>query len=58
MVQLMDVVGNVNHAVIIVGYRIFDSNHKKALPLTLDSLNLIFYPLVGEAMFVVFEYLF
>ena len=37
LVQLMDSVGNVIHAVIIVGYWIFDSNYKKAFPLTLDS---------------------
>ena len=29
LVQLMDTVGNVNHAVSIVGYWIFDSNYKK-----------------------------
>ena len=44
LVQLMDIVGNFNHAVSIFGYWIFDSNHKKALLLTLDSLNLIFSP--------------
>ena len=34
LVQLMDSLGNVNHAIIIVGYWIFDSNYKKALFLT------------------------
>ena len=41
MVKLMDTVGNVNHAVIIVGYWIFESNYRKALPLTTESLNVI-----------------
>ena len=32
--QLMDSLGNVNHAISIVGYWIFDSNYEKALCLT------------------------
>ena len=40
---------NVNHAVIIV-----DFNYKKLLPLTLDSLNIICSPLVGEESFSLF----
>ena len=39
LVQLMETGGNVNDAVSIVGYWIFDSNYKFALPLTIDSLN-------------------
>ena len=35
----METVGNVNHAVSIVGYWIFDSNYKKSLLLKLESLN-------------------
>ena len=31
LVQLMDSLGNVNHAIGVVGYWIFDSNSKKAL---------------------------
>ena len=31
--QLMDSLGNVNHAISVVGYWIFDSNYKKALVL-------------------------
>ena len=38
-VQLMDTVGNVNCAVIIVGYLIFEPNYKFALQLAIDSLN-------------------
>ena len=34
LVQLMDTVGNVTHAVSIVGKCIFDSNYKKELSLT------------------------
>ena len=34
LVQLMELLGNVNHAISIVGYCIFDSNYKKALCLT------------------------
>ena len=33
LVQLMDSLGNVNHAIIVVGYWIFDSNYEKALVL-------------------------
>ena len=58
LVQLMDSVGNVNHAMSIFGYRTFDSTYKKALPLTLDSLNLICSTLLGEVMFDMFEKLF
>ena len=31
LVQLMDSLGNVNHAISIVGYWIFDSNYEKVL---------------------------
>ena len=34
LVQLMDSLGNLNHAIIIVGYWIFDSNYNKSLCLT------------------------
>ena len=58
LVQLIDSVGNVNHAFSIVRYWIFDSKYKKALPLTLNSLNLIPPPSLGEGMFAVFESVF
>ena len=54
----MDSVEIFNRAVSIVGYCIFDSNYKKALPLTLDSLNLICPHLVGKGMFAMFESVF
>ena len=34
LVQLIDSLGNVNHAISVVGYWIFDSNHEKALVLS------------------------
>ena len=58
LVQLMDSVGNVNHAVSLVGYWIFESNNKKSLPLTLYSLNILCPTSVGEGIFVVFESVF
>ena len=44
LVQLMETLGGVNHTVIIVGHWIFESNYKKVLPLTPDSLNIICSP--------------
>ena len=54
----MESVGNFDHAGSIFCYWIFQSNYKKALPLTLDLLNLIYSPSVGEGMFVIFESVF
>ena len=48
LVQLMDSLGNVNHAISVVGYRIFDSNYKKALVLNRESLDMICAPSVSE----------
>ena len=58
LVQLMESVGNVNNTVNIAEYWIFDSKYKKALLLTLDSLNIICSPLIGEVIFAVFESVF
>ena len=33
LVQVMDYLGNVNHALSVVGYWIFDSNYEKSLVL-------------------------
>ena len=60
----MDTVGNLNHSVSIVGHWIFDSNYKKALPLTTQSLNIMWYPSEGgrgvfsllESVFYAFIY--
>ena len=48
LVQLMDYLGNVNHAISVVGYWIFDSNYKKALVLNRESLHMICARYVGE----------
>ena len=48
LVQLLDSLGNVNHAISIVGYWVFDSNYDKVLCLTKESLDLIFYPSIRE----------
>ena len=42
LVQLMDSLGNVNHAISVVGYWIFDSNYKRELILNRESLDMIF----------------
>ena len=46
--QLMDSLGNVNHAISVVGYWIFDSNYNKALVLKRASLETICAQYVGE----------
>ena len=48
LVQLMDYLGNVNHAISVVGYWIFDSNYKKSLVLNRESLDMICAPSVDE----------
>ena len=48
LVQLMDYLGNTNHAISVVGYCIFDSNYKRALVLNRESLDIICAPSVGE----------
>ena len=58
LVQLMYTLGNVNHAISIVGYWIFDSNYKKKLFITRESLDLICSPSFGEEQIVKFETVF
>ena len=48
LVQFMDSLVNLNHAISVVGYWIFDSNYKKALVLIIESLDVICAPSVGE----------
>ena len=48
LVQLMDSLGNVNHAISVVGNCIFDSNYEKALVLNRASLDMICDHSVGE----------
>ena len=42
LVQLMDSLGNVNHAISVVGSWIFESNYERALFLNKESLDMIF----------------
>ena len=46
--QLMNTLVNVNHAIGVVGYWIFDSNYKIALVLNRESLDMICAPSVGK----------
>ena len=55
LVRLMDSLGNVNHAISIVGNWIFDSNYEKALVLNRASLDKICAPSVGEEQDAIFE---
>ena len=54
LVQLMDSLGNVNHAIIVVGNLIFDSNNEKSLVLNRASLDMICIPSVGEEQDAIF----
>ena len=48
LVKLMDSLGNLNHAISIVGNWIFYSNYETEICLTQESLDLIYSPSVGE----------
>ena len=48
LVHLMDYLGNLNHAISVVGYWIFYSNYEKVLVLNEESLDMICAPSVGE----------
>ena len=54
LVQFMDSLGNVNHAIIVVVNWIFDSNYEKALVLNRASLDMICAPSVGEEQDAIF----
>ena len=58
LVQLMDYLGNINHAISVVGCWIFDSNCKKALVLNRESLDIICAPSIGEEQVAKFETVF
>ena len=58
LLQLMDSLGNVNHAISVLGYWIFDSNYEKALVLNGASLDMIFAPSIGEGQAAKFELVF
>ena len=48
LINLMNSLGNVNHAISVFEYWIFDPNYKKALVLNRDYLDMICAPSVGE----------
>ena len=54
----MDSLGNVNHAISVVGNWIFDSNYEKVLVLNRASLDMICTPSVGEEQAAIFESVF
>ena len=58
LVQLMDSLGNVNHAISVFGNWIFDSNYEKAVVLNRASLDMICTPSVGEEQYAIFESVF
>ena len=58
LVQLMGSLVDVNHAISILGYRIFDSNSKKALCLTQELLDIICSPSIGEELVATFQSVF
>ena len=55
LVQLMDSLGSVNHAISVVGSWIFDSNYERALVLNRASLDMICDRSVGEEQSSIFE---
>ena len=55
LVQLMDSIVNVNHAISVIGNWIFDSNHERSLVLNKASLDMICAPSVGEEHNSIFE---
>ena len=52
LVQLMEYLGNVNHAISVVGYWIFESNYKKSLVLNRELLDMIFPRLLVKKKFL------
>ena len=55
LVQLVDSLVNVNHAISVFGNWIFDSNYERALVLNRASLDMICAPSVGEEKNAIFE---
>ena len=55
LVQLMDLIGNVNHAISVVGNWISELNYERALILNGASLDMIFAPSVGEEQDAMYE---
>ena len=48
LVKFMDSLGNVNHAISVVGSWKFDSNYGRSLVLNKESLDMICAPSIGE----------
>ena len=58
LIQLMELLVNVNHAISIVGHWIFDSNYDKSLCLTQEALDVVCYPSIGEELISAFRSVF
>ena len=58
LIKLMDSWGNVNHAISVVGYWIFDSNYEKSLVLNREYLDMICALSVCEEQVDAFETVF
>ena len=54
----MDYLGNVNHAISVAGYWIFDSNYENALVINRELLDIIYDLSVGKEQVAVFETVF
>ena len=55
LVQLMDSLGNLNHAISVFGSWIFDLDYERALVLNRASFDMICAPSVGEEQDAMFE---
>ena len=55
LVQLMDSLGNVSHAISVVGSWIFDSNYERALILNKSLLDMVCAPSIDEEQAAKFE---
>ena len=51
----MDYLVNMNHAISVVGYWIFESNYKKPLVLNRELLDMICAPSIGKEEVAMFE---
>ena len=58
LLQLIYSLGNMNHAISVFGYWIYDSNYEKALVINIESLDMSFDPSVGEEQVTEFETVF
>ena len=58
MVQLIDSLGCINHAISILDHWILASNYEKEMFLAQESLEIIFYPSIGELLIATFQYSF